>query len=116
MMAPSVYRDARLRAAHHVQAKIIRRRDGVLDVEIARVFKGALQAGDRLTLHVSVAGDGPLPIGGTIYTDAETFARASFVEAFLDGDPPEIVRDQVKFIPKPTAKPVGDPKAESALW
>ena len=116
MMPPGAYRDARVRAAHHIQAEILQCWGGTLSVKVRRVFRGPLKRGARLMLNVSVPPEGPMPIGGTLYWDAASVARAKFLEAFLDGDPPDITWDQVKFLPRITWWPVGDHRRESPGW
>lgn len=117
MMAPIYYTRARLNAAHHVQLEISERDGGRLTGRVVSVFRGPLQKGALLTLHVSVRDENAPPIvGGTIWTDSQSLARARYLEAFLDGDPPDIVMDQVKIIEAPSETPVGDWRAEGFLW
>ncbi len=115
-MAPRYYRDARLEARDHIQARLIERRGSTLRVEVVKVFRGCLRTGSVIELHVSLASDGPVVLDGTIGTPAAVADDARFIEAFLDGDPPEIVRDQIKFLEQRTAQPSGDPTRESYLW
>ena len=58
MMPPSAFTAARLAARHHIQARLLRW-DGAAHVRVTRVFKGDLKRGDRLSLTVNVAHDGP---------------------------------------------------------
>jgi hypothetical protein len=116
MIAPRYYREARLEARDHIQARIIERRDSTLRVEIVTVFRGPLRSGRILELHISLASDGPAVLDGTIARPASIVDQARFIEAFLDGDPPAIIRDQIKFLEQRTSQPSGDPARESYLW
>jgi hypothetical protein len=116
MMAPRYYRDARLEARDHIQGRIVDRRDSVLHVKVEKVFRGNLRVGSVVRLHVSISSDGPPEPSGRIYTPAAIRDAAAFVEAFLDGDPPDVVMDQIKFIAQRTPQPTGDPTIESFLW
>jgi hypothetical protein len=116
MMAPRYYRDARLGARDHIAGRIVDRHGSVLDVRIEKVFRGKLRAGSIVRLHVSLSSDGPPMPGSRIYTPADTLDAAPFVEAFLDGDPPDVVMDQIKFIAQRTSRATGDPAIESFLW
>jgi hypothetical protein len=115
MMAPWVYRDARMAAPNHIQAKIIGRTGPRLQIEVVRAFRGALRPGTELTIFASLPPDGPPMPGGTIYTDAARIDAARYVEAFLD-DEREVVRDQIKFLSEVTDQPNGDPSLEGFLW
>lgn len=117
MMAPIHYTRARLNAAHHIQLAIERVTGGKVRGRVVTVFRGALKTGARLTLQISLRDEtNQAIVGGTIYTDPDALARARFLEAFLDGDPPAIVMDQVKIIDAATPEPVGDWRRESFLW
>jgi hypothetical protein len=116
MMAPVYFRNARMEAEHHVQAKIVRRSAGVLDVRIVRVFRGVLKPGEVLRLHVAVAGDGPIVLGSRLYASPAVAEQARFIEAFLDGDPPDVVMDQLKYLPVATRRPSGDPSQIAFMW
>ncbi len=105
-----------MEARDHVQARILERRGSRLRVKIETVFRGTLRRGSELSLHVSMAGDGPIVLDGHLSAREDIVAAAPFVEAFLDGDPPEVVRDQIKFLPNRTKGPSGDPTRESFLW
>ncbi len=95
---------------------IIDRRGATLRVRIVKVYRGRLRAGNVLELHASIASEGPPILDGTIASPPSTVGTARFIEAFLDGDPPEIVRDQIKFLERRTSRPSGDPARESFLW
>jgi hypothetical protein len=117
MMAPIHYTRARAEAAHHVQFEISAREGGRVTGRVVRVFRGPLRKGARLTLHLSVRDpSAPVIVGGTVWTDPQALAGARYLEAFLDGDPPDIVMNQVKIIEAPTEAPVGDWRAEGFLW
>src|SRR6185369_10806784 len=112
MMAPWVYRDARMAAPNHIQAKIVGRTGARLEIEVVRAFRGALRPGTRLTIFASLPPYGPPMIGGTIYTDAAQIDAARYVEAFLSAAPHEVVFDQIKFLSEITNRPSGDPSLE----
>ncbi len=116
MMAPKYYREARMEARDHIQGRVLERRGSRLRVKIEKVFRGDLRRGTELMLHVSLADDGPVELGGQIAVREDVVDAAPFVEAFLDGDPPDVVRDQIKFLPGLTGRPSGDPERESFLW
>ena len=116
MMPPGAYRDFRLRARDHIQGEIFARQGSFLTVRVRRVFRGPIRKGAILTLGISILPDEPVPVGGTLYMRPETVDRARFLEAFLDGDPPVIVGDQVKFIDRISWFPQGDPRVEGATW
>jgi hypothetical protein len=116
MIAPYYFREARMNASDHIQGKIVQRGPASVQVEVERVFRGKIKRGTRLTLHVSIAHDGPPELGSTLYTDPGVVASARYVEAFLDGSPPEVVRDQIKFLAQPTREPSGDPTQETFGW
>jgi hypothetical protein len=116
MMAPRYYRDARLGARDHIAGRIVDRHGSVLDVRVEKVFRGRLRVGSTVCLHVSISSDGPPVPGSRIYAPALTLDTARFVEAFLDGDPPDVVMDQIKFFAQRTSRPTGDPAIESFLW
>jgi hypothetical protein len=85
-----------LTARDHIQGKILDRRDGRLRVNVVTVFRGSVRPGTELTLFVSVADDGPPMPGARIALPASTIDAARYIEAFLDGEPPEVVRDQIR--------------------
>jgi hypothetical protein len=116
MIAPFYFREARMTASDHIQGKIVQRGPASVQVMVERVFRGKLKRGTRLTLHVSIAHGGPIELGSTLYTNADVVASARYVEAFLDGSPPEVVRDQIKFLAEPTREPSGDPTTETFRW
>jgi hypothetical protein len=116
MMAPRYYRDARAGARDHIQGRIVDRRGSVLDVRVEKVFRGKLRLGSIVRLHVSISSDGPPELGSGICTPADVLDAAAFIEAFLDGDPPDVVMDQIKFIAQRTSQPTGDVTIESFLW
>lgn len=118
MMPPYAYRDARLNAPIHIQGRIVSY-DGLLTVRVSRVLKGfsrLMWPGRTIKLRVSIQQPGPLLLGGTIYTPESTVRGARFVEAFLDGDPPEVVWDQIKFFTAAPPRFTGDPSEESFIW
>lgn len=84
-----------------------------VNAEIIRVFRGEprLVPGDRVHFSVSVlTGDEELdrvPIGGSIWTNYAALQSARFLEAFLDGTPPdcEIRLWQLAILDTPTDRP-----------
>jgi hypothetical protein len=122
MMAPEVYRDARMAAKYHILGRIVERRPGSIDVRVTRVLRGKLDVklwfGPTLTLqvHESHPAADLTPPGGTIYVDPGHLDRAAYVEAFLDGDPPDVVLDQIKFFSGKQRRPTGDPSIAGFLW
>ncbi len=116
MMAPDVYRDARMAAEHFILAEIIGREDDKIWVKLARAFRGDLPLGSILILEVSIAPEGERPLGGTIYVQRTVVENARYVEAFLHGQPPKVVRGQIKFLTHTSRDPSGDPSRDSFLW
>jgi hypothetical protein len=117
MLPPSFFTEARMRAQHFVQARVLGW-NGLLDVRVTRVFRGNLKRGDRLALLVSVAAsDSPLRLGdSTLWASAKDVTSARYVEVFLDGDPPAIVCDQIKYLKRAFWWPSGDPAQEAFIW
>jgi hypothetical protein len=120
MLPPGFFTDKRMSAPHFIQARVLGW-DGVLHVKITRVFRGDLRRGDRLDLAVSIANDAPLRLGDpTLWAYERDVAQARYVEAFLDGDPPTVVCDQIKFLKDHAwflpRRPSGDPAAEGFIW
>jgi hypothetical protein len=128
VMAPQVYRDARLAAPHHVQIAIVRvtppqtdQGKCIVSGRIERVFKGNLQVHTPIIVRLSCDGPAigraprPTPpmVGGALYVATRTLQKARFLEAFLDGAPPDIVFDQAVIIGAPTTKAVCDPASSS---
>jgi hypothetical protein len=111
MISPTYYRDARMSATHHIQAKIKRPSFNGAEIKIVRVFRGPLKRGAILDLRLHFRPEGILQSGGPLYSDHDAFEKARYVEAFLHGDPPVVVLEQVKFLPSwtwwPTGRPVG---------
>jgi hypothetical protein len=118
MMAPIHFRNARLNAAHYIFGRITEREGSRVRVKVLRVFRGNLARGSELTLSVSILPevDHPLPLGSTLYVRERVVARSRYVEAFLDGDPPDVVRDQIKFRKVPWRTLTGNPAREAFMW
>jgi hypothetical protein len=119
MMAPIYFRNARLSAPHHILGRITERMERRIEVRVVRAFRGSLKRGTLLTLSVSISvSDDTRPpvLGSTLYVSEQTVARARYVEAFLDGDPPDVVMDQIKFLSSRWLAPTGDPSQESLMW
>ena len=60
--------------------------------------------------------DQPTPFDSILYVDRDLVVQARYIEAFLDGDPPDVVWDQIKFLCKATWRSTGDPSREGFLW
>ncbi len=116
LLAPEYYQEARRSAANHVQIKLdsVEAPDGGMGAcpvegEIVRVFRGAMQPGERVAFTVSCYDYGTIPDGATLWTDYDALNQAKFVEAFLSADtPPRIVLDQIEIILTPRDKPYCD--------
>jgi hypothetical protein len=117
MLPPSFFTDARRRAPHFVSARVIGW-NGLLDVRVARVFRGSLRRGDRLALAVSLGIDRPAKLGdSTLWASMQDVLSAPYVEVFLDGDPPAIVCDQIEYLKRsPCWGASGDPSREAFIW
>ncbi|MEO8753558.1 MAG: hypothetical protein ABI624_12855 [Casimicrobiaceae bacterium] len=116
MLPPGFFTEARMRAPHFIQARVLSW-TGVLNVRVTRVFRGNLRRGDQLALVVSIAGDEPLRLGDpTLWSYRKDVVSARYVEAFLDGNPPEVVCDQIKFLKRAWWWPSGDPSKEGFIW
>lgn len=116
MLPPDFFTQARMNAPHFIQGRVLGW-DGQLAVRVTRVFRGTLRRGARLSLLVSVRGDAPLRAGDpTLWFDEQTIRSARYVEAFLDGDPPSLVCDQIKFLRFAWWWPSGDPAKEGFGW
>jgi len=116
MLPPGFFTEARMRAPHFIQARVLSW-TGVLNVRVTRVFRGDLNRGDRLALSVSIAADAPLRLGDpTLWAYETDVLSARYVEAFLDGDPPQVVCDQIKFLKRAWWWPSGDPAEEAFIW
>jgi hypothetical protein len=93
------YLSARRSARYHVQVELEGAPAGLPDLgdvtvegRVVRVFRtdGRLQVGDRVRFAVSVCRAGAkVPAGGAWWKPAEELAAARFLEAFLDGTPPD---------------------------
>ena len=117
MISPEYYRDARMKAAHHIQARIERAPDGASwRFKVTRVFRGPLKRGAILLLTLNMRPLGPPVLGEPIYSDWEEFKAAKYIEAFLDGDPPDVVMEQIKFLKHRPWGRVGNPARMSYDW
>jgi hypothetical protein len=132
VLPPAFFTDARMAARHFVQARILRFISkstlsvpqpltgtwrAQLDVQVTRVFRGDLPRGARLTFWVAIYGDGPMSTGSmTLYRDEARVLAARHVEAFLDGDPPVVVCDQMKFLRQASWHPSADPAKVGYGW
>jgi len=116
MLPPGFFTEARMRAPHFIQARV-QSWTGLLNVRVTRVFRGNLRRGDQLALFVSVACDSPRVLGdSTLWASREDVLSARYVEVFLDGDPPAIVCDQIKYLKRAFWWPSGDPTQEAFIW
>ncbi len=112
MISPEHYRDVRMNALHHIQGRILP--DG--KIKVVRVFRGPLKRGAILTLDFKFRSDNPPQAGDPLYSDFRAYQRARYVEAFLDGDPPRLAWEQVKFLSTWTWRPTGDPSVIGYDW
>jgi hypothetical protein len=108
---------ARLEARFHVQIEItFREADFATPAEVpitgrvVSVFRGAISVGDEITFSVHVTrpeDDWDMRLIGPTYMLYETFMRASYIEAFLNGDPPicELALDEYVVLDNPTPLP-----------
>ncbi len=114
------YQAARQRALFHGQVRILTvatevRTPGQASVEagIVKIFRGPppFLPGAEVRFDVSVlSGDEPLeqiPLGGTIWTNLTALRAASYLEVFLNGNPPEceIALWQQRIIDQPSDRP-----------
>ncbi|MEO6865614.1 MAG: hypothetical protein ABI229_09180 [Gemmatimonadaceae bacterium] len=112
MLPPEFFRDVRMKARHHIQGKILANGE----IKVVRVFRGPLKRGAILTLDLNFRPSTPPLAGDPLYSDYQAFKRAKYVEAFLDGEPPELVGEQVKFLSTWTWRPTGDPDVIGYDW
>lgn len=112
LLPPTYYRDIRMSARHHIQGKIL---EGG-DIKVVRVFRGPLKRGTILALKYNFRPDFPLLAGDPLYSDFQKYQRAKYLAAFLDGEPPMLVGEQVKFLPRWTWRPTGDPSVIDYDW
>lgn len=86
-------------------------------MRVTRVFRGDLTRGQRLALSISIATDAPLRLGDrTLWAYERDVLSARYVEAFLDGDPPDVVCDQIKYLKCAWWWPSGDPAEKRFIW
>jgi hypothetical protein len=116
MMAPYYYREARMGAPYFILGEILEWEGHNVRVKVKRAFRGWMRRGRVLTLGVSISCGGPIVLGEMSYSDKSWLSEARYVEAFLDGAPPKVVMDQIKFLRDSTGRPSGDPSRESFLW
>jgi hypothetical protein len=82
-----------------------------VDATVVRVFRGGAiireGATIRFRIAVTVPGD-EIPAGGIIWKPYKDVLEGRYLEAFLDGDPPDlaIALSQSEFIAEPTLRPV----------
>jgi hypothetical protein len=112
MISPEFYRDIRRNAQHHIQGRILP--DG--QIKVVRVFRGPLKRGALLELSFNFRPDTPSYAGEPLYSDFQAYQRAKYIEAFLDGDPPDLVGEQVKFLSTWTFRPTGNPNVIAYDW
>jgi hypothetical protein len=120
MLHPWQYEQARHEARFHLQVAVravepnVRTPgDAAVETEVVRVFRGgdAIGVGDTVRFVVSVLSPrnmwDEVPVGGTIWTDYAALTRASHIEVFLNGDPPEceVALWQLEIIPAATTQP-----------
>jgi len=114
------YRDARLKAAAHLQLKLIHVKESPRSCpvrgEIVRIFRDVgkrYKRGDVIEVEITCAnpGDGIAGHSGDYYTLIPELERAHWLEVFLTKDG-RIPMDQVGIIEAPTPQPVCSPEAE----
>ena len=116
VLAPEYYEEARRTAPNHLQIKVedVDGPDGgmgacMVEGTIARVFRGDLVPGRKLTFAVSCYDYGDMPSGATLWTDYDALSEAKYLEAFMSNDPvPQILLDQVEIVVAPRDEPYCD--------
>ncbi|MBM4068160.1 MAG: hypothetical protein FJ271_04355 [Planctomycetes bacterium] len=108
---------ARHEATYHVtvevsSAALLGRTPGLVRVEgrVVELFRtdGRLRVGDPVTFVEAVTRPGDeIPCGGTRWKGCDEVLAAGFIEAFLDGEPPDcaVALWQSEVVPSPTAVP-----------
>ncbi len=112
MISPEYYRDIRNNARHHIQGRILANGE----IKVVRVFRGPLKRGAILSLQFNFRPDTPPLAGDPLYSDFQEYKRARYIEAFLDGEPPRLVGEQVKFLSTWTWRPTGNPDVIAYDW
>jgi hypothetical protein len=112
MISPEYYRDLRMNARHHIQGRILANGD----IKVVRVFRGPLKRGAILSLQFNFRPDTPPLACDPLYSNFGDYRRARYIEAFLDGDPPALVGEQVKFLSTWTWRPTGNPDVIAYDW
>lgn len=118
MLQPEHYWMARHEARFHVQIEVLsaapaERTPGPMPVQarVVRVFRGdgSLAAGDSVHFVEQVTRPGDeIPCGGMIWKAHDAVLSARYLEAFLNGDPPNCVIPlcQSEVIAAPTVRPI----------
>jgi hypothetical protein len=97
-MAPWTYTDARIDSRYHVQVKLLRMVIGQTPSEVplhgivVRVFRGGenLNVGSEIQFSVDVISNKDEPrFGDEVWQVKESIEKAKYMEAFLDGNPPQ---------------------------
>jgi hypothetical protein len=105
MMPAQYYIDAARKARYHVQGPLVQRSDnGWARLRVERVFRGdrRLAPGDELVFCVPVRWPHQqIPAAEILWTSIATWRATRFVEAFLDGDPPECTLAGYQWTPLP---------------
>jgi hypothetical protein len=114
-ISPEYYREARLTARDHIQGYILKRMGHRARILIVRVFRGPLWPGQVVEITLNFGSDHPTP-GDPLASDWQAYEQRNFCEAFLDGDPPRLVWEQIKFLKHPTWRPSGDITRFSYGW
>ena len=117
MMHPETYLEARRSAQHHVQVEITAISlpselpgSATIRARVGTVFRSTagLSADDSLEFGVSVTRSmDDVPTGAVCWTLAEVLAEGRWLEAFLNGSPPncEVAAWQSEPIGGPTSRP-----------
>ena len=117
-LPPWVYQEARAKAPLHVQIDIAKvslpaSTPGTCTVsgKVLRIFRdtpGTLSTGRVIEFPVACSRAGEMvPVGGTIWQDADTLAAARFIEVYLDIVDSRYVPalDQARIIDAPSEEP-----------
>jgi len=117
MLQPERYLLARHEADHHVVVEVVStsppgRTPGLLRVEgrVVELYRtgGTLKPGDTVRFNESVMEPGDeIPCGGTLWKPRESVQGARYIEAFLNGTPPDcgVALWQSEVVPAPRGSP-----------
>jgi hypothetical protein len=112
-ISPDYYREARRTARDHILGYILERQGVHARILVIRVFRGPLRFGRVVEIDLNFPSLYP-KAGDPLASDPAAYYRCNFCEAFLDGDPPYLVLEQIRFLKWPTWRPSGD--IDSHSW